>query len=65
MPKVPKNSDGAIMLRMAEIDAKLTEIARNSREGVTFEKREAKAAPLRKELAALRQRLWGDSIGSA
>jgi hypothetical protein len=64
MPKLTRNSDGARMLRMAAIDAELTEIARSSSKGVTFEKREAKAAPLRKELAELRRRLWGAN-GSA
>ena len=59
MPKVAKNSDGALMFRMAAIEAKLTEIARSSSKGATFEQREAKAIPLRKELAELRQKLWG------
>lgn len=45
------------MRRMAEINAKLTEIARSER--MTCEQREAKAAPLRSELAELQQRLWG------
>ena len=45
------------MNRMAELNAKLTEISRNER--LTFEQREAKAAPLRKEMAELQMRLWG------
>ena len=55
--KLSKDSPGAAMNRMAEINAKLTEIARSER--MTFEQREAKAAPLRKELAELQRRLWG------
>lgn len=55
--KIGKDSPGAAMRRMAEINAKLTEIARSER--MTFEQREAKAAPLRKELAELQRRLWG------
>lgn len=55
--KLSKDSPGAAMNRMAELNAKLTEISRNER--LTFEQREAKAAPLRKEMAELQMRLWG------
>ena len=60
--KIGKDSPGAAMRRMAEINAKLTEIARSER--MTCEQREAKAAPLRQELAELQRRLWGAN-GSA
>ena len=60
--KIGKDGPGAAMKRMAEITAKLTAIDRN--EKLKFTQRAAKAAPLRKELAELEQKLWGGN-GSA
>ena len=62
MKKSALNNDsvGAIMRRMGGIEAKLSHIARTWRNGAPFHEREAKSVPLRKELAELHQRLWGN-----
>lgn len=49
------------MKRMAEIEAKLTSISRSGNDGVSFQKREAAAEPLRRELAHLKSNMWGES----
>ena len=53
------DSVGATMLRMVAIDAELTAITRSALSGATVAERLAKAAPLRKELAELEQKLAG------
>ena len=58
MPK--PTGDGAVLYRMAEITAELTNIARS---GKPFTQCEAQSKPLRRELAELQQRMWGTSAG--
>jgi len=48
------------MNRMAKIEAKLAIIRLSGNDGVSFEKREAAAGPLRRELANLKKSMWGD-----
>jgi len=55
-----KVGPGTTMNRMAKIEAKLAIIRLSGNDGVSFEKREAAAGPLRRELANLKKSMWGD-----
>jgi len=61
MARQIKFGPGTAMKRMAEIEAKLTSISRSGNDGVSFQKREAAAEPLRRELAHLKSNMWGES----
>ncbi len=50
---------GAAMYRMAKLTAELDAIARS---GQPFVRREKSSEPLRRELADLRERLWGKAV---
>ena len=58
MSELQKNRKdlGAAMYRMAKLTAELDAIARS---GQPFVRREKSSEPLRRELADLRERLWG------
>jgi hypothetical protein len=58
MSREPR-SRGAIMRRMASIHAELDSIAHSDR---PLEERANLSKPLRRELAELNQKLWGDQI---